>query len=68
MVVGWVDEDLQRKGREGYRKGTQRRKHFSARLCEREFKLEVQPKSVCRFAPEGRDVYSLEVVYLTHAQ
>ena len=30
----------------------------------REFKLEVQQNSVCRFAPEGRDVYSLTVVSL----
>jgi len=34
MAGGWADEDLQRKGREGYRKGTQSKKYFSAGLCE----------------------------------
>jgi hypothetical protein len=29
-----------------------------------EFKLEVQQNIVCRFAPEGRDVYSLAVLSL----
>ena len=33
-------------------------------MVNREFKLEVQPNSVCRFAPEGRDVYSPTVVSL----
>ncbi len=31
----------------------------------REFKLEVQQNIVCRFAAEGRDVYSLTVVSFT---
>jgi hypothetical protein len=30
----------------------------------RKFKLEVQQNIVCRFAPEGRDVYSLAILYL----
>ena len=34
----------------------------SIQFCK--FKLEVQDKIVCRFAPEGRDVYSLVVIYL----
>jgi hypothetical protein len=33
-------------------------------MRNREFKLELQQNIVCRFAPEGRDVYSLEVLSL----
>ncbi len=31
----------------------------------REFKLEVQPNIACCFAPAGRDVYSLAVLFFT---
>jgi hypothetical protein len=33
-------------------------------FTNREFKLQVQQNIVCRFAPEGRDVYSLAVLSL----
>ncbi len=33
-------------------------------LPKREYKLELQQNIVCRFAPEGRDVYSLVVLSL----
>jgi hypothetical protein len=33
-------------------------------MIKREFKLELKQNIVCRFAPEGRDVYSLAVVSL----
>ena len=36
-----------------------------ARLVVRVFKYEVQQSIVCRFAPEGRDVYSLASVSFT---
>jgi len=44
-----------------------RKDHFPFSFDIGEFNLEVQQYIVCRFAPEGRDVYSLEVIYLTPA-
>ena len=41
---------------------------FSVSVVKDEFNLEVQQYIVCRFAPEGRDVYRLPFNILSEAQ